>query len=73
MPKAFPDLERGIVDLLHSGRMRQVDIVNSFPQDRYLDVGHAVRALAARGVVEREKCGATYWVRLRNENTKHNG
>ena len=65
MPKTYPDIEKRIIELLHVAPMRQVEIADRFPGELYIDVGHAVRSLAARGLIEREKAGATYIVRVK--------
>ena len=71
MPKTYPDIENAILALLRAAPMKQVEIVDRFPLNRYLEVGHAVRSLDAQGLVEREKCGATYMVRIReHEDTR---
>lgn len=62
MPKSFPDIEKRILELLLSGPIRQVDIVDAFPLDAYLAVGRTIRDMAARGLIDREKAGATYIV-----------
>ena len=67
MPKTYPDIENAILTLLRAAPMKQVEIVDRFAPERYIEVGHAVRSLDAQGLVEREKCGATYMVRLKAE------
>ena len=64
MPKPCPVIEQGIVAILRAGPVKQAEMGDYFPLDRYLDVSQTVRSMAARGVITREKCGATYLVRL---------
>ena len=61
------EIERRIVELLRGGPMRQVDIVDAFPGELYVDVGRVVRDMDARGVVMREKCGQTKRVWLKED------
>ena len=64
MPKTDPDIEQGILAALQTGPMKQADLGDLFPLERYIAVGNTVRDMAARGLIEREKCTPTYWVRL---------
>ena len=67
MPKSYPEIERRTLELLRAGPMRQVDIVDSFPMELYIVVGHAVRNLDAQGLIAREKCGQTKRVWLKED------
>ena len=58
------EIERRILALLRTAPMRQVDIVDAFPGELYIDVGRVVRDMDARGLVARDKCGQTKMVRL---------
>lgn len=62
--KDFAAIETRILAFLRSGPMKQTDIVDAFPLNQYMDVGDAVRNLARRGAITRERCGSTYWVTL---------
>lgn len=55
------------MELLAQQPIKQSQIGDHFPMDRYLDVGHTVRDMAARGMIDREKSGSTYWLRLKTE------
>lgn len=61
----YPAIETHIIELLRTGPMRQVDIVDAFALDQYLIVGATVRDMARRGLIAREKSGSTYIVRLK--------
>lgn len=65
MPKSYSEIEQRILELLATAPMRQTDIVDAFPMELYIDVGHAVRSLDAQGLVTREKCGHTKMVKLK--------
>lgn len=56
-----------IIELLRTGPMRQVDIVDAFSLDLYIDIGAAIRELDRRGLITREKSGNSYIVRLKGD------
>ena len=58
------EIEERILAILSERDILQRDIVGRFPMEYYLEVGAAVRALARRGAITREKVGATYLLRI---------
>lgn len=62
--KLYADIEAQIVGILRPGPMRQCEIADRLPMELYVEVGHVIRDMAARGIITREKSGASYMVRL---------
>lgn len=60
MPKPSPDIETGILVILQDGPIKQSEVGDHFPLERYLDIGYTVRDMAARGIITRTRNGATY-------------
>lgn len=58
------EIEAHIIELLRSGPMKQVDIVDALPLELYINVGRVIRDMDARGVVRREPCLPTKMVYL---------
>lgn len=59
------EMETRITSMLQAGGMKQTDIVDAFPMDQYIDVGHVLRDMEKRGLVQREKLGSTKMVTLK--------